>query len=375
MLITRTIKSMTRLVATRSSRQRWLLYPLVIAPLLFIGCRSQDVGKPVVEITQVPAASLGGPAQMESIEGRVSHVKPGEQVVLYARSGAWWLQPLTDQPYTRIQADLTWKNLTHLGSEYAALLVEPEYHPSSKVVTLPSEGNGVLAVAVMKGKAGTTAVETPTIHFSDYDWSVQTGVSDHGGQPYAYDSANAWTDEKGYLHLRMEYRNGRWSCAEVSLDKSLGYGTYKFVVEDTAHLRPSAVLGMFTWDGARSTNFRNEMDIELSRWGNPENKNAQFVVQPFYAPENLARFNIPGEVLTYVFRWEPGKVSFKTTSDSSADSQKLISEHVFTSGTPTPANEKVHIDLYDFHHSEGSSNQPNEAVIEKFEFLPLQQPH
>jgi hypothetical protein len=226
----------------------------------------------------------------------------------------------------------------------------------------------------MKGKAG-TAVETPTLHFGSYDWSVQTGVSDHGGQPYEYDSANAWTDEKGYLHLRMEYRNGRWSCAEVSLNQSLGYGTYKFVVEDTAHLRPSAVIGMFTWDDARSTNFRNEMDIELSRWGSPENKNAQYVVQPFYAPENLARFNIPGGTLTYVFRWEPGRVSFKTTSDSATDYQKLISKHVFTSGTPTPANEKVHVDLYDFHHSEGSSNQPNEAVIESFEFLPLQQPH
>jgi hypothetical protein len=366
---------MNRFGATRNSGQRWLLYPLVIAPLLFIGCRWQNVqGKPVVEITQVPVASLGGPAQMDSIEGRVSNVKPGEQVVLYARSGAWWLQPLTDQPYTKIKADLTWKNLTHLGSEYAALLVEPEYHPASKLVTLPSEGNGVLAVAVMKGKGG-TAVETPTIHFSGYDWSVQTGVSDHGGQPYAYDSANAWTDEKGYLHLRMEYRNGRWSCAEISLNQSLGYGTYKFVVEDTAHLRPSAVIGMFTWDDARSTNFRNEMDIELSRWGNPESENAQYVVQPFYAPENLARFNVPGGVLTHEFRWEPGKVSFKTTSDSSPDRQKLISEHVFASGTPTPANEKVHIDLYDFHHSEGSSNQPNEAVIESFEFLPLQQPH
>ena len=356
---------MKHFIATRPSKQRCLLL-VSLAGILFIGCRSQNVqGTQTLEITRVPAASIGGPAQMDSIEGRVSHAKSGEQVVLYAHSGAWWLQPLANQPYTKIESDSTWKNLTHLGSEYAALLVEPGYRPAPKLVTLPPEGNGVLAVAVMKGKTG-TAITATALDFSGYDWTVQTGVSDHGGQPYAYDTANAWTDENGYLHLRMEYRNGRWSCAEVSLNRSLGYGTYKFVVEDSAHFRPSAVLGMFTWDDERSTNLRNELDIELSRWGDPNGKNAQYVVQPFYVAENLTRFHVPSGVLTYMLQWEPGKVFFKTTDNSG----KVISEHVFNSGTPAPANEKVHIDLYDFHHSEGSSNQPDEAIIKNFEFTP-----
>ena len=173
----------------------------------------------------------------------------------------------------------------------------------------------------------------------------------------------------------MEYRNGRWSCAEVSLNRSLGYGTYKFVVEDSAHLRPSAVLGMFTWDDAQSTNFRNELDIELSRWGDPNGKNAQYVVQPFYVPENLVRFNVPNGALTHTFRWEPGKVTLQTSSGSSTGHADVITEHVFDSGIPTPANERVHMDLYDFHHSGSSSNIPAEAVIEKFEFTPGQGSH
>lgn len=367
-------KYMNHFARTPKSRQKWLNI-LVFACLLFAGCHSQNLpGEPKLEITQVPIASLGGPAEMDSIEGRVSNAKSGEQVVLYAHSGAWWLQPLTNQPYTKIQPDSTWKNLTHLGAEYAALLVEPGYRPASKLESLPAEGNGVLAVAVAKGRTG-TAVAAPGIQFSGYDWNVQAGVSDHGGEPYEYDPANAWTDEKGYLHLRMEFRNGRWSCAEVRLNKSLGYGTYKFVVQDSTHLRPSAVLGMFTWDDVRSTDLRNEMDIELSRWGDANGKNAQYVVQPFYAPNNLTRFDVPAGVLTHIIRWEPGKVSFKTVSDSSTKHENPISEHVFTSDIPTAANEKVHIDLYDFHHAEGSSNQPDEVVIEKFEFLPEQQFH
>ncbi len=241
---------------------------------------------------------------------------------------------------------------------------------ASKLVSLPGEGNGVAAVAVVKGRAGAAAA-TAGIHFSGYDWTVRAAGSDHGGEPNAYDPANAWIDEKGYLHLRMAQRDGRWSCAEVSLNRSLGYGTYKFVVQDSAHLRPSAVLGMFTWDDVRSADFRNELDIELSRWDDPKGKNAQYVVQPFYVPENFTRFTAPAGVLTHMFRWEPNSVSFKTISGSSTGpGEKIISEHVFTSGIPTPANETVHIDLYDFHHSESSVRQPAEVVIEKFQYLP-----
>jgi hypothetical protein len=343
-----------------------LMYFPMILGLLLAGCKPQI--KPTIAITQVPTATTGGPSQMDPIAGIVTNAKAGDQVILYARSGVWWLQPLTDQPYTKIQADSTWKNLTHLGSEYAALLVEPGYTPASKAITLPPEGNGVLAVAVMKGNAA-SAGTPPGIQFSGYDWIVQTGMSDHGGQPYAYDSANAWTDNKGYLHLRMDYRNGRWACAEVSLQKSLGYGTYKFVVQDAAHLRPSAVLGMFTWDDANSTNFRNEADIELSKWGKADNPNAQFVIQPFYGPDNLARFSTPAGVATYVFQWEPGKASFHAFSGEANGQAKPIYEHVFQSGVPTPANERVHMDLYDFHHSEALSEQPEEAIIENFSFV------
>ena len=49
---------------------------------------------------------------------------PGHQVVLYAKSGVWWVQPLTVDPFTTIEANSTWENRIHLGTEYAALLVE-----------------------------------------------------------------------------------------------------------------------------------------------------------------------------------------------------------------------------------------------------------
>jgi hypothetical protein len=208
---------------------------------------------------------------------------PGQQLVLYARSDVWWIQPFANQTFTKIQPDSTWKNATHLGTDYAALLVEPGFHPGLKIATLPALGNGVDVVAVKAGSGGTPIV-SKTLHFSGYDWAVRTAGSDRGGEPNAYDPDNVWMDEKGYLHLRMQERSGQWSCAEVRLTHSLGYGTYRFVVQDSSHLTPSAVLGIFIFDDQSADAIRNELDIEMSRWGNPQGKNAQYVGSAVLCP-------------------------------------------------------------------------------------------
>jgi hypothetical protein len=128
---------------------------------------------------------------------------------------------------------------------------------------------------------------------------------------------------------------------------------------------------MFTFDEAGPDDARNELDIELSRWGIPGAKNAQYVVQPFYVPENVARFTVPPGVLTHILRWDRGIATFKTVAGSVAGPRsKTIAAHDFTSGVPTPAAETVHIGLYDFHHSKNILQLPTEVVIERFEYLP-----
>jgi hypothetical protein len=128
---------------------------------------------------------------------------------------------------------------------------------------------------------------------------------------------------------------------------------------------------MYTLDDAAPDDTRNELDIELSRWATPNSLNAQYVVQPYYVPENVARFTVPAGEVTHILRWEPGIASFRSIRGSANTPEaKSISEHVFNSGVPTPAAEKVHIDLYEFHHSRSTLQRPAEVVIEKFEYLP-----
>jgi len=343
---------------------------LVFASVLLSACNSSVAPKATVQITRVPIADAGGPVRLDFIEGRATGVKPGQQIVLYARSDIWWIQPFVNQPFTKIQPDSTWRNSTHLGTDYAALLVEPSFHPAAKVTTLPAEGNGVVAIATSTGKP-VAPIVSKVIHFSGYDWRVRNAASDRGGQPNSYGPENVWTDKNGYLHLRMEEHDGVWTCAEVSLTRSLGYGSYIFVVQDIGHFGPSAALGLYTNDDFRTDDIRNELDIELSRWGIEDNKNAQYVVQPFYVPENVFRFMAPAGVLTYMLRWESGRATFKTVRGSViGPGAATISEYTFTSGVPTPAKETAHMGLYSYRHSKSSSQQPVEVVIEKFEFLP-----
>jgi hypothetical protein len=124
-------------------------------------------------------------------------------------------------------------------------------------------------------------------------------------------------------------------------------------------------------DEGKPDEIRSELDIELSRWGEPGKKNAQYVVQPYYVPENISRFVVPAGVLTHTLRWGPSIASFKTIRGPEVGSgSKSVSEHVFTSGIPAAAGETIHIELYEVHHSKNISQRPAEVVIEKFQYLP-----
>jgi signal transduction histidine kinase len=133
---------------------RWGPVLLAGAGLFPASCAPGPVhaAAPSVEFVRVPPAEEGGSARMASVEGRVRGAGPGQRVVLYARSGSWFVQPFADRPFTIIRPDSTWRSSTHLGTEYAALLVDAAYLPAATASVLPGTGNGVAAVAVVDGE-------------------------------------------------------------------------------------------------------------------------------------------------------------------------------------------------------------------------------
>jgi hypothetical protein len=326
--------------------------------------------EPVIEFTQIPATGPGGPKLIGTVAGRVKGARPGQKLVLYARGGVWWVQPFANMPITEIQPDSTWKSPTHMGTEYAALLVDKDYSPAMTMPSLPSKGGRISAVAQVKGVASEEHT-SPTLHFSGYDWKVRLVPSDRGGAANPYSARNAWTDSRGMLHMRISKGLDGWECAEIQLERSLGYGSYVFVVNGVANLEPASVLGFFTWDDQGVEENHREIDIEVSRWGDPASKNSQFTIQPYYVPVNVVRFMSPPGQVTYSFRWEPGRVAFKAQQgDGIQGGGPMISEHVFSSGVPSPGGESLHLNLYVYGKTRTPQRNGTEVVIEKFEYLP-----
>src|SRR6516165_4562505 len=128
--------------------RRWA--PGIAPAVLCQACRRLHSGDaPSITFTRIPQADPAGSARNDIIEGRVTGASPGQKIVLYAKTGKWWVQPLIDQPITDLRPNFSWTNATHLGSHYAALLVKDGYRPQSALDSLPHTDANVLAVAVV----------------------------------------------------------------------------------------------------------------------------------------------------------------------------------------------------------------------------------
>ena len=137
---------------------------LVCVSLSLTSCEEQrsasPSGKPSIEFTSVPAIgssdTTGDAGKISTIKGRVIGAQPGQQIVLYAHAInddgklTWFVQPFVRQSFTKIGPDSKWRNLTHPGTEYAALLVDPGFQPPPTTLSLPTDG--VLAVATTQGR-------------------------------------------------------------------------------------------------------------------------------------------------------------------------------------------------------------------------------
>jgi hypothetical protein len=346
------------------------LATLSSATWLAISCSSPAV-QPSIEFTTVPKADVGGPGVLAPVAGRATGARPGQRIVLFTKSDqGWWVQPFRSRPFTDIEADSTWKSAIHLGQEYAALLVDADYRPPATAESLPEPGGGIAAVARVSGSGKFVPPAPKTIAFSGYDWLVRQTQNDRHGMN-DYDGRNVWVDSDGHLHLLLTERDGRWTSADVRLSRSLGYGTYSFDVRDSSEIDPSAAFSMYTFDPLGSDQNFRELTIDVSRWGEPGNMNGQFVVQPETVPANVFRFAIPAGPVTYSFRWEPGRVSFKAMRGTGTPAgDGAVAERLFAARVPTAGAERPQLTLLYDRSAARPPSKAVEVVVEKFSFLP-----
>jgi hypothetical protein len=172
-------------------------------------------------------------------------------------------------------------------------------------------------------------------------------------------------DEKDHLHLAITRRDDRWYCAEV-VGPSLGYGEYRWVVAgDLDGLDAQAVLGLFVYRDPT-----HEIDIELSRWGDPSNVNAQFVVQP-PTRATLHRFHTgKANVLTCSFVWEEGLVWCRCWAGEDTSKEPLADWKYTGLRIPGAGGERVRANFWLFRGKPLTKAMRQEVVIQSFKFEP-----
>jgi hypothetical protein len=326
--------------------------------------------QPVIAITEVPPAAQGGSERTARIAGRVDRVRPGQAVVLFAKSGLWWVQPFRKEPLTLIRRDGSWSSSIHLGTDYAALLVRDGYQPAATLQTLPGVGGDVLAIAMVRGQGDSPIPASRTIEFSGYRWEVRQRVSERGGYNQ-YSADNVRVADDGALHLTVSRTGDDWMSAEVMLTRTLGYGTYRFVVRSETDLDPAALLTFFTYDESGPTDTFRAMEIQIQRPSPRAAVTGQYSLQPYYVASNLARFDPPAGALTHTLQWEPGRALFITA----AGRRPVLhgsgrAEHEFTIGVPAPGQEHIGINLCYFRKSPEPPQRNVEVVIERFQYFP-----
>jgi hypothetical protein len=338
---------------------------------LLAGCHSgPSKARATIEFSRIPEANPNGQESQDIIEGFVKGAQPGERVVLYAKSGQWLVQPLVTHPFTKLSAQgarTKWTNATHLGTDYAALLVEQGFVPSPAIADLPKVGGpaGSAVVAVVSTK-GAASPPSKIIDFSGYKWRLRDAPSSRGNTFNKYSPDNIWVDNGGAMHMKIGREGDSLTCAEVAMTTSLGYGTYRVTVRDASNLHGTAVFSMFTWDYARPDQSNGEMGMEYNYW-QEEKENFQYGLPPFYG-QNIVRVIMPSATLVHSLRWEPGRADFRSLRGS-VRSDKAVAEHAFTSNVPTHGMETFRMSLY-LRRNHVNFEEGPEVVIEKFEYLP-----
>src|SRR5450755_3863984 len=153
---------------------RTATFSVLLVHFVLTGCHSSpNNSASTVAFSKVPVAQEShykidiiedGEYKSDVVEGRATGARPGQRIVMYARTdGRWGLCRQSGQPFTNIEADGRWKASVHLGIQYAALLVDPTYNPPEQTESLPIVDNGVVALAVVDGEGAAPELPSPKI--------------------------------------------------------------------------------------------------------------------------------------------------------------------------------------------------------------------
>ena len=235
--------------------------------------------------------------------------------------------------------------------------------------------NALLYGTLLSFAAADLGAQPRTIPFSGYDWVVKDSRNRKlppGPNYYGSAESSVWIDPSGYLHLAISREEDRWYCAEVFTRQRFGYGLYSLQLSGSpSTLDPTMVLGLFTYD-TTDPPLHQELDIEFSRWGKPENPWLNYTVQP-YQQSGRSQASSP-ELFTeeslHTIRWSPGEVLFSSYAVPGGEAEPVLVHQwrLEASDIPIPKKPAFRINFWLFQGRSPGSKA--EVVIKNFSFTP-----
>jgi hypothetical protein len=217
-----------------------------------------------------------------------------------------------------------------------------------------------------------------TVSFSGYTWKVtSSGTETQGPGPNHFSRNSVWVDDKGYMHLKLSKNaDNSWNCAELLMDKNLGYGTYQWQVEgDLGSFDKSIVFGMFNYSG---NDGYDEMDIEYSKWGYPDNnKMLNYTLfpetgSPKSSIEVVYPFSLTGNLTTQRFIRDDKTVTFKSMNGFHDDDTGLFASKSWNEpdNSVSKLDMPVMMNLWLFRGVTPVDGKDVEIIIHSFKYTP-----
>jgi hypothetical protein len=221
-------------------------------------------------------------------------------------------------------------------------------------------------------------VQGASILFSGYEWNVRSGRGGPG--PNSWEERNVWLDDSGALHLKIRHSEGQWSCAEVTLQKRLGFGRYEFQVAGRIdNFDENVVLGLFNYPPrGMGPDATHEIDIEFARWGNAKNPIGNYTVWPVEKGLKQQSKSFPitlqSDQSTHRFSWTQARILFQSLAGYRSDDGAELSRWEFKPENPTARISQqpmpVHLNLWLFKGRPPNNGQEVEIVLRRFTFTP-----
>lgn len=216
------------------------------------------------------------------------------------------------------------------------------------------------------------------IEFAGYTWGVRSGRGGPG--PNAWEENNVWLDAATNLHLKISHRDGKWSCAEVTMRKRLGFGRYQFEVTGPLdRLDDNVVLGLFNYPtGDVGPDGTHEIDIEFARWGKGQNPIGNYTVWPVEKSlKQISKsfpFTLADDQSTHSFLWSREGVKFQSLRGHHDEGGEEIASWIYRPDEPARHISQqpmpIHINLWLFKGTAPKNGQEVEVIIHRFKFTP-----